>query len=215
MGCGAEFRGAGWSPPSISILAEPRGRTQCLARNASFPFLLAHPCSPRTRPVHMTSPSYDRFISALKLKVLGTPLTRRQTKTVGHPTPCPAWPCLCLGFGTEVPFAEEEAGPTFSQHHHSSDSIPGTVHSPSAFPAGIGWAILLRQLPWEWAQRLPSSFQGLQVPCPGAGIRRQNPCHLGPGQRPASPTPMGGRTVFQYRSWLAAVGTMVSHLPEH
>lgn len=73
-----------------------------------------------------------------------------------------------------------------------------TPHVPP--PDEVGWATLLRELPWEWAQRLPA-FKAFRSH-PRAGIGEGAFClcpwqvfclqrHLGPGQRPASPPPWG------------------------
>lgn len=75
-----------------------------------------------------------------------------------------------------VPFAEEESRRRALRNPHSADSTLVLPTPQAASPAGMGWDTLLRQLPWQWAQHLPSSFQGLQVPPRGAGIREGEFC---------------------------------------
>lgn len=117
--------------------------------------------SPHTRPAHMLSSPYDPIYLSLKTESSrDTP--PRQTRTVGHPIPSPTWPC-CSVPGQELwfPPAEEVAGPRVFQNSHSADPIPGLTVPQAPSPAGMGCATLLRQLPREWAQHLPPSFQGL------------------------------------------------------
>lgn len=163
-------------------------------------------------------------LSALKQKVPEpAPLTLRQTRTVGSPYSLSslALPlCLRLGLWSPLQRKNLDLGPSEISFLLTPPLVLSTPQAPSA--PGVGWATLLRQLPWQWAQHLPSSVQGLQVPPVGLGSGRGSSARILPASPPGTrakasfPHPMGARTaVFQDCSWLAAVGTAVSHLPDH
>lgn len=94
---------------------------------------------------------------------------------------------------------------------------PLVLSTPQApYPAGVGWATLLRQLPWPWAQHRPSSFQGLQVPPCRAGVGRGSSARILPASPPGTraqasfPHPMG-RGLPSFRigpGWLQLGGSV-------
>lgn len=165
------------------------------------------------QPMYL-SPHMTNF--DLKTESSRVPLVSRQTRTVGHPTSPPAWPCCCVpGQDLWSPLQRRKAGPRAFQNPHSADPISGSAHSPCTVPCWDGVGHPPEAVAQGVGTTPPSQLPRPVGPTPGVGIREgsaavilgKGAAAVPPGTRPEAGSPRDRTVIFWGCSWLAAVGT--------